>query len=310
MNKRSVKRISNRSSIQELQEQYLNEKEAEGVTKSGLDTITFVFSIFNRDNGIDGDSIEICTKDFMHKWIIFMQNETGIRPATINTYIGRMRSFLYWCMREGYLHNYTISCIKHQEEELKYYTDDELEALLKKPKANCGFREYRSWVICSFIMATGARAGTIREILIDDLDLKTGTVVYRHLKNKKAAIIPLTSDMCRILQEYVKVWCTGSEYLFCDVNGGQLTTNAIRQAMDKYCKERGVKSIGVHALRHSFARAWIMNGGGAPQLSKMLTHSDLQMTNRYIRLFGEDLRDDVEKYSPLASFQIHRVKRV
>ena len=44
------------------------------------------------------------------------------------------------------------------------YTDEELERLLKRPAKNCDFAEYRSWVIVNFLMNSGCRAATVRNI--------------------------------------------------------------------------------------------------------------------------------------------------
>ncbi len=82
------------------------------------------------------------------------------------------------------------------EETVKeVYTDEELMLLLKKPNlSKCKFNEYRTWVIINFMMNSGARSSTIREILIGDVDLDNGIVTYRHNKNHRVQVIPLCSQ--------------------------------------------------------------------------------------------------------------------
>lgn len=51
------------------------------------------------------------------------------------------------------------------------YSDDELMTLLKKPEADCKFCEYRNWVIVNFLLNSGCRAATVRNIQNQDVDL-------------------------------------------------------------------------------------------------------------------------------------------
>lgn len=314
MNKTTIKRkMETKIAVSECFNLYLQEKKAKGITDYCIENYEAVFMLFCRDNNIaDDETTENITEETIFNWIEILKNK-GLKYGSINSYLSRTRTFLYWCMDKGYIKPFKVTLLKHQEEAIKYYSDDELKILLKKPKAGCSFREYRTWVINCFIMATGARAGTICNIKLADVDLKSHTVTYTHLKNKKLAIIPLSSSICNILHEYLCEWnLEDSEYLFCDVGAGKLTTSAIRQSLNKYCRDRNIKALGPHALRHSFARGWIKNGGGIFQLQQMLTHSDLEMTRRYVRLFSDDLADDVKLFNPLDTLRksnnTHKIK--
>ena len=147
-------------------------------------------------------------------------------------------------------------------------------------------------------MATGARASTITELKVSDIDFKGKTITYRHLKNKKVANIPLSPSLEKTLSWYLTLFEV-EDYLFPSFYGTKSTVNGLRQGLEAYCKDRGVEPRGLHSLRHSFAREWIKSGGGAFQLQQMLCHSKLTMTQKYVRLFSEDLKDDVYQYSPL-----------
>lgn len=302
MNKRKITRFDSDSiTILEAKNLYVQMKTSKGVTNDCINNFITAYELFIRENNLsENDSISVITEQVVFDWIDYMMNTKHLKPESVNAYLSRLRTFIYYCMDKHDLNSFKVKLVAHQEEDLKYYTDDELKIMLKKPDNKCSFTDYRTWVIICFILGTGARAATISNIKLEDVDFKTREVRYRHLKNKKFAVIPLSTGLINILSEYLRTWnLHDCEYLFCDVCEGQLTTSAIRQALNKYCKKRNVQALGPHALRNSFARGWIKNGGGVFQLQQMLTHSDLAMTRRYVKLFSDDLQDDVKQFNPL-----------
>ena len=99
-----------------------------------------------------------------------------------------------------------IKKYKAEETIKETYSDEELQILLKKPNLRkCTFGEYRSWGIVNFLVNSGSRAGTIRNILIKDIDFDNHVVYARHTKNKKALIIPLCSEMVMIQRDYLRI---------------------------------------------------------------------------------------------------------
>ena len=262
------------------------------------------FSFFVKDNGIGEDTlIKSVTFKTICGWIEDMK-ERGLKVSSINHYLGDIRVFLYWCMSEGYMSSYKISLVKGQKPAPKFYTDEEIEVLIKKPKKSELFSQYRAWVVICFILATGARASTLVNIKISDIDFVQKEILYRHLKNKSVAIIPLSKSLEKVLRDYLHDWKREKEdgWLFCDSSERQCTVSALHQSMENYCNRRGIKSRGLHALRHSFARGYILNGGSAFKLQKILTHSTIEMTKRYVTLFSDDLKTNYEQFSPLDSF--------
>lgn len=104
----------------------------------------------------------------------------------------------------------------------------------------------------------------------------------------------------KILIEYLKVRSGNREdYVFCNLEGEKLTKSALSNIVIRYNKSRGVKKTGIHLFRHFFAKKYIQNGGNALRLQKILGHSTLKQTQRYVDLFGNDLKVDFNEVSPL-----------
>lgn len=285
--------------LSKVQSNYIVAKKASGLSEDTIRNINCAFYVFS--TYYDIEYVEEITEDLINDWIGRMTDK-GLKPSSINSYLRYMRTFINWCIDKGYIKPFKVQLVKHQEEYIKVYTDEELKKLLATPNKR-DFMEYRTWLITAFMLATGARPATISCIKKDDVDLVNGYVTYRHLKNKKAVNIPIPKSLCKMLIEFHEVWDTGSDWLFCSVSSGQLTSGAMRQAFNNYCRDRNVPMFSIYSLRHSFAKFWIKNGGGAFQLQQMLCHSDLTMTRRYVQLFSDDLSDDVMNFNPLDSLR-------
>ena len=275
---------------------YEEDKRANGLDAEG--TYSELMRLLDVNQLCETDYVSIIDESMYNKYVIALR-ERGLATASINHYISSLRTFLNWCMEHEFMKRFKVKTVKGQEPQLKFATDEEVKVLLTDPNHN-DFGEMRTYTIICFILATGARSSTIRNIKIEDIDFKNHTVTYRHLKNKKVAVIPLTSQIERILHGFIRTWDTGSDFLFCDVKGGQLSSNALKLSFVRYSKKRGLRAIYPHSLRHTFSRMFVKNGGNAFILQQFLTHSSITMTQRYVKLFSDDIRESgFEAYNPL-----------
>ncbi len=294
-----IKKRTNTSelSIRDTYELFDEEKVAQGRNQGGYyKELTKMLKLLQIK---ESDPISSITEQLYNQYVISLMG-TGLSIGSINHDIRTVRVFLYWCMEHNHIERFKIHLVKGQEEKLKFATDDEIEKLLKIKNQN-DYTDMRTYTIICFILATGARSSTIRNIKIEDIDFKSHTVTYRHLKNKKIALIPLTTQVERVLKNFIKTWDTQSDYLFPDIRGCQMSEGALKLSFARYCKKRGIRPIYPHALRHSFSRLFIKNGGNAFVLQQMLTHSTLDMTRKYVRLFSDDIRDkNFDTYNPLS----------
>ena len=220
---------------------------------------------------------------------------------TIATYLRVIRTFLNWCQREGIV-SITIPNIKEKETVKETYSDEELELLLRRPDADCQFCEFRNWAIVNYLLNSGCRAATVRNIQNRDVSLADSQVVFRHTKNGKIQVIPLCSRMVNVLRGYMAVRGGKAEdYLFCNEFGEMLTENALRLAIAAYNRRRGVQKTSIHMFRHTFARKYLVDcGGDAFTLQKLMGHSTLAMTKRYCAIFDADIAKNYDRVSPLA----------
>lgn len=283
--------------IEEAYQLFEEEKYVQGMSKKSY--YSELMRMLNALELKESDYVSVISDRMFNQYVSKML-DSNLSTGTINHNIRSVKVFLYWCMEHEFLSPYKIRLVKGQEEQLKFATEEEIEKLLKV-KNHDDFVEMRTYTIICFILATGARSSTVRNIRTEDVDFKNHTVTYRHLKNKKVAVIPLTNQIERILHSFIKTWDTQSDFLFPDIKGGQLTSNALKLSFVRYSKRRGLRAIYPHSLRHSFSRMFVKNGGNAFILQQFLTHSSITMTQRYVKLFSEDIRESgFESYNPLS----------
>lgn len=229
--------------------------------------------------------------------------EKDLKPASINRYLGDCRVFVRWCIENAYLYNnIKITLIKGQDTGVKAFPDDELLVITEKPVNLNSFTEWRTWTVINWILATGNRCSTVVNVKIGDIDFKNKEIMLRHTKNKKAQVIPLSSTLETIIKDYIRTWryrADNNDYLFPNTANEYLSPEALAHSFAKYCKNRGCSHTNIHGLRHSFALNWVRNGGSEFKLQKILGHSTLDMTRRYVALATADLKEDYECFSAL-----------
>lgn len=250
-------------------------------------------------------------KKTFEEFIIEASKNHKIKSQTLNTYARDLKTIIYFFMKQEYINTFKIELPRVDKKPIETYTDEELEILLRKPNLKkCEFVEYRSYVIVAFFLSTGIRLTSLINIKIKDLRLSEEIVNIIHTKNRKPLTIPLNNQIIKILREYLSYRQHRDEddYLFCNIYGKQLTKSAITQALGLYNKNRGMEHTGIHRLRHTFAKKWVLAGKSVVNLQKILGHSNLQMTQNYINILVSDLKKDVDDYNILQEFNTSFIK--
>lgn len=286
-------------SVAEVFEDFVVSQTARGL--SDITLTTYRNHIRSISNHLDIQRpLEALTRKDLEAMVVSMR-ASGLAHNSISSYCRVFRTFSNWCRRGG-LNIPELPKIKDRETVKESYTDAELLALLKRPSKNCSFCEYRNWVIVNFLMNSGCRSSSIRNIQNRDVDLDTRQIILRHNKNGKIQTVPLCSLMVSILQEYMPIRGGKPEdYLFCDQYGGMLSMNGLRLAVARHNQSRGVEKTSAHLYRHTFARKYLVDcGGDAFMLQRLLGHSTLKMTKHYCAIYDADIAKDYDRFSPLA----------
>ena len=307
MAKRIIKKSNTTETITigEAFDEFIGEKALMGRAQQTLDNYVTSLTYFLQYNGFTTDTaVELLDKQAFLNWLAIMRNN-NVKHTTINHYLRDVRAFAYWCMdleREYISPSYKIEQVRGQEPAIKAFKTEDIELLLVKPRKSDDFGEWRTWAIVNWIMATGNRSATICEVKLEDINFKSKMIYLRHTKNKQYQSVPISTELSHQLKEYINLWLKDAapdDYLFPSVTGEALSTNALRHSFSRYCHNRGVNQTNIHGLRHSFADLSLDSGRNPFELQKMLGHSTLDMTRRYIRYNEKKVEKDFDKHTPL-----------
>lgn len=255
--------------------------------------------------------IELIDNNMVMSWRSWMVHK-GKTYTTINHYLRDLRAFLYWCMDDErkYISNpYKIKLVKGQEPKMKLFDDDDLELLLRKPDDSATFAEWRTWAMINWALGTGNRAGTMRNIKVEDINWETKQVFLRHNKDKKYHTTSMSKATEEAITDYMNTWHI-TEWLFpCGNNPEQqLSENACTHAFSRYCKARGASHSGMHGLRHTFGSKMADSGANAFVIQEALGHSTITMAEKYVRHDKDNLKNQFRLYNPLDSVKRKKTK--
>lgn len=164
----------------------------------------------------------------------------------------------------------------------------------------------RNYTILSLLLATGLRRSEYISLKMYDVDLSNDFIRVIG-KGDKERIVPIGKALSLILRKYVKA---RKEYLkgYADTPYFIISkyrkglskdgSNSIFSTLRKELKLTG-KRFSAHTWRHTFAKAFLLNGGDVFTLQELLGHEDVETTKVYVDLADNDKAVQNNKYNPL-----------
>lgn len=300
MNKITMKSQTNLN-FDEAFERFIRKCEIKNLTQNTIKSYREGIRPFDEFCKISNIALTDINGDTIDDFVLWLRKNHNVNDISVNTHLRFVRAFTYFAMDNGYIERFKVHIPKATKKMKETYSEDELNILLKKPnKKECTFAEFKVWVFENFLLGTGVRLSTALDVRIKDVDFDSGCIFLRRTKSRVQQYIPLATSLEAVLREYLDIrGGEADDYLFCNPYGEKADLRAYQKLVQHYNLKRGVMKSSCHAFRHTFAKMFILNGGDAFRLQKLLGHSDISVTKEYVELFGDDLSVGFDKLNPL-----------
>lgn len=237
--------------------------------------------------------------------------EGGLSPASVACYLRPVRRLFRWLMDEELITKDPSTKLKIQDSrrtEPKAISLDDMRALLAAAAGNDA-ANLRDTALLFFLADTGARAGGVTHVKLQDLQFNGKPFVRLTEKGKKTRIVPLSLSTTKAINAWLSVRPGGDasgDWLFINLGGvakgPRLTEDGLGEILRRLKRKAGVTGpVNPHSFRHAFAREWLRSGGDLASLARILGHADASVALRSYAVFADnELQPFHAKFSPVS----------
>lgn len=231
-----------------------------------------------------------------------------VRPRTVHTYHGHLRTFFNWIVAEGGLKQSPMERIPvptARTDQIQPFTTDQVAALLGAARRSRHAR--RDEAIVTLLFDTGLRASELCALRRQDVDFQARRCVVMG-KGRKQRLVPFGKAAAKVIWTYLREEPhDDDDPLFVSERGEPLTRSGLLQLTERLGEAAGVAAVrcSPHTFRHTFAVEFLRAGGNTFSLMTLLGHTSLHMTNRYVALAQADIESQHRQFSPADRLKRH-----
>jgi integrase len=220
----------------------------------------------------------------------------GLTAKTINNHLTVLRKCLVLAKEWGRLAVVpTVGFLRVKKPEIDFFTFDEAARLLAAAERD----PWAVMILCG--LRAGLRQGELLELRWDDLDLVKGVIRVRRAiydgvvdvpKGGRDREVPMSDELRAAFRELPSRFVSG--LVWPGEGGLNLTKGEAKWPLWRACKRAGLRRVGWHVLRHTFASHLVMRGVPLKAVQELLGHATIEMTMRYAHLAPDVARDAVK----------------
>ncbi len=243
--------------------------------------------------GVDDLPLSDFTGEVIRAYEVYLKTEKDLCQNTLIRYMKALKKITNRCLANDWIQKDPFAGIKFREEptEPKFLTLEEVDRIY-----NCNPGSKRLEVIKDmFLMSafTGLAFTDVSQLTEDHIVTDNdGNKWIRkpRQKTKQMSNIPLLDVPLAIIEKY-----QGDKKA---TKKGVLLPIPCNQVMNRYLKEIATickinKHLTMHTARHTYATLCLSQGVSLKNVSKMLGHASVKMTERYARVLDSSILHDM-----------------
>ena len=219
--------------------------------------------------------------------------EEKLNPKTINNHLTVLHKSLQCALEWGIIKSCPITKkLKTPPQKFDFLSEEESRQLI-----NSANGIMRDMIVVA--LETGLRFGELIALTWEDVNFVQHELIIRQAfalgvlgstKSNKIRHIPMTPSVYEILKGREK----DKSFVFPSLNGTPLDQSRSIKRLYRICENAGLRKIGWHVLRHTFASHLAQAGANLVAIQNLLGHSDIHTTMRYAHINSSLLRDAID----------------
>lgn len=209
-----------------------------------------------------------------------------------------MACFLTLLKHNDFEHNMRLLKLLDDTSPFKIIDDKELKELINYlERLDIEYSNNLHWISCILIaLDTGARKNELINIETKNVNLNNNTIFLDTTKTFKRTV-----NFGKLSKKYIsKIYDVNEKYLLKSYSSDQMTRRSIEHFINKINKELKFDSgnVTLHRLRKTLATKFYLNGMPIISIQRVLGHSTIEMTMRYIEVNTLVMQKDYKKFYP------------
>ncbi len=220
------------------------------------------------------------------------EKERGAASASRSRSLYILRSFYNYCCRKDLCTKNIASLlepVKIKQKEREFITEDELGELV------AAIDQPVIKTVVQTMFYTGGRISEMIHLTLEDVDLQGRVLHIINGKGGKDRDVPINDKLHQILTHYLgHIREAHSNRFFALARTGKVSASYVNHWIHAAVEELGWdKDISAHVLRHSFGSNLLEKGASVVSIQKLLGHSSLRVTSRYLHQDTDKLTEAV-----------------
>lgn len=219
--------------------------------------------------------------------LVAVKKAEGLSPRSLEIIVATSRRFVRWAEEAGEPVPDFVGTFRGPRVHRARPTSleaGELDRLLEAARTH-GRPPGRYEVAVALAGLAGLRLGELLAARVEDVDRSSSPPLLRVRGSKVHAdrAVPISARLLEVLDRH-----PGLGPLV------RVPSGNLHRTLGALCRAAGVRRIGFHALRHSFASLLLSKGASVATVKELLGHSSIATTDRYLHASPRELASAVE----------------
>ncbi len=224
--------------------------------------------------------LEDLTELDLRAYLLYLLDVKKLSASTVNVYNSAIR-FLYGAILHRHLNYYDIPRLRNVYTYPTVLTMQEVQQIFDSADS------FRDKTMLMTIYGGGLRVSEIVNLKTSDIYASSMRILIRQGKGRRDRFTLLSKTNLDILSKYWHAYKPNhpEHYLFLNRSKNKMTTRGAADIFRRALRKSGVqKPASIHTLRHCFATHLLESGADLCQIKKLLGHTHIQTTSRYLHL--------------------------